>query len=1186
MKHDKNRNCILKVGSFNCHGLLDKVDYPDFHELALEFDILGVTETWLGKNDKVYLPNFNYIPLNRVESKGPSRGGIGFFIKSEIRKYVKIQADLNDENFMWCKVDKSYLGYNEDLYICVVYIPPESSPREKRINKDHFETLINSMNKIKSENIVLVGDFNSRTHTLDDTIMKEKHDENYGDFYSKITKHKRSNKDQTINKYGKKLTEFCIASGCFIANGRTLGDFQGNLTCHEKNGSSTVDYAIVNLSLNKQVRFFQVLQSTIGSDHCPIKLELRTVKKDTTESNITPLPKPIKWNDETKMLLENRMNSIEITRIVEEIDTLLNTEKQDINLIAEKLSEIYAIRRQANVCSIKRKHKSSKVKVKKKWYDQTCQEMSRKLKDVTKLLAKSPNNPHTRGTFCKTRKEYNKLIKNKKKEWKHQMINYLESLEEKDPKEYWKLVSEIRGKNAVGTSFDAENFTSFFEKLYSPTAKVNDDVTRTVKEALNSLNKFTDEPNFTLEELIKAIRILKTGRAAGPDQTIAEMFKASPLFVLERILKVMNSIKVSLHFPEKWAEGITSLIHKDGDDDDPNNYRAITVTSALAKILAILVNERLDAWATETAIQRKEQIGFTKKCRPSDHLFVLKTLINSYNGQNKKLYTCFVDFQKAFDSVWREALFYKLIKSGMNIGYIKLIKVMYEKTKQSLKLNGGLTRSFRTGRGVKQGCILSPRLFNLFLNDLPEIFDDECSPVSLGNDLKISCLLYADDLVLLSESPEGLQKCLDRLSEYTEKWDLKINLSKTKILVFKNNGGKNVRNPEFFAGRHKVEESKMYKYLGTIISNTGNFKSNENNLKKKGLRASFIISKHIAQFAKPSISLSIFEKVVEPLLLYNSEVTGISIPKSWDSQKFLSRMWDIGNELNRVYIGFARQILGVHKKSSNIAIHAETGKFPICIKIFSRVIKYWTRLQTTKQPLLAAARDLENENYVNNRYNMTKVVGYLRSATNTNMLPIASTKEANHMHKTFFQNIQELYLKWWEEQKPQSTKLDFYYRYKKIFRFEPYLDKIPKYIRCHLTRLRVSSHSLPIEVMRYSKKEISRDERKCTICNLDKSGNEEHYLLECNNAEISHLRSTFLKSIRVEVPQIAKFTDKNIIDYCLNLGDDNIQMKFGILTKNILETYREETDGLREKPELPTQTKSGREIRKPQKLDL
>ena len=122
--------------------------------------------------------------------------------------------------------------------------------------------------------------------------------------------------------------------------------------------------------------------------------------------------------------------------------------------------------------------------------------------------------------------------------------------------------------------------------------------------------------------------------------------------------------------------------------------------------------------------------------------------------------------------------------------------------------------------------------------------------------------------------------------------------------------------------------------------------------------------------------------------------------------------------------------------------------------------------------------------------------------------------------------------------------------------------------------------------MRYSKKEISRDKRKCTICNLDKSGNEEHYLLECNNAEISHLRSTFMKSIRVEVPQIAEFTDKNIIDYCLNLGDDNIQMKFGILTKNILETYREETDGLREKPELPTQTKSGREIRKPQKLDL
>ena len=202
------------------------------------------------------------------------------------------------------------------------------------------------------------------------------------------------------------------------------------------------------------------------------------------------------------------------------------------------------------------------------------------------------------------------------------------------------------------------------------------------------------------------------------------------------------------------------------------------------------------------------------------------------------------------------------------------------------------------------------------------------------------------------------------------------------------------------------------------------------------------------------------------------------------------------------------------------------------------------------------------------------------------MLPLTNIKEINNMHRTFTKNIQKMYLDWWEEQKPKSTKLDFYYKYKKMFRFEPYLDNVPKYIRQHLTRLRLSSHSLPVEVMRYRKIKVSRDERKCTICNLDKKGDEEHYLLECNNAEISHLRNTFWDNIRVEIPQFENFTNKNIIDYCLNLGDSNIQMKFGILVKNILETYREETEGLREKPELPTQTKSGREIRKPKKLDL
>ena len=408
------------------------------------------------------------------------------------------------------------------------------------------------------------------------------------------------------------------------------------------------------------------------------------------------------------------------------------------------------------------------------------------------------------------------------------MIQQLESPEGKDPQEYWKLVNQLRENKQNNTYFNAENFTNFFEKLYSHSDKIDNQITESVRDILENMSNIANEPDFQMDELTKAISSLKI-KTAGPIPV--EMLKATPVNVLKVLLKIMNKIKSSYQFPDKWAAGITSLLLKDGDDEDPDNYRAITVTIALSKILAILINERLDKWSTEKEVQRIEQIGFTKQCRPADHLFVLKTLVDSYNNDGKKLYTCFVDFQKAFDSVWRTGLLYKLIKCGMNLEMVQVIKNMYEKTSQSLKINNELTRSFRTFRGVRQGCILSPRLFNLFINDLPEIFDCRCQPVSLGPDLQINCLLYADDLVLLSESSAGLQACLDRLQEYTDKWDLKVNLKKTKIMIFQR-GGRRIETPMYLGYQH-LEHAKHYKYLGTILTDTGSFKTNENNLKKK-----------------------------------------------------------------------------------------------------------------------------------------------------------------------------------------------------------------------------------------------------------------------------------------------------------------------------------------------------------------
>jgi hypothetical protein len=157
------------------------------------------------------------------------------------------------------------------------------------------------------------------------------------------------------------------------------------------------------------------------------------------------------------------------------------------------------------------------------------------------------------------------------------------------------------------------------------------------------------------------------------------------------------------------------------------------------------MNERLNKYLDENNIMSNCQIGFRKNYRTADHLLVLKTLIDYYKSKRKPIFACFIDFKKAYDSVWREGLFFKLILNGCSKRFIRLMLSMYFSYDCSVKLEEGYTTFFRSHVGVKQGCNLSPTLFNLFINDLPDIFDWSCTPVKL-NDTNLSHLLYADAL--------------------------------------------------------------------------------------------------------------------------------------------------------------------------------------------------------------------------------------------------------------------------------------------------------------------------------------------------------------------------------------------------------------------------------------------------------
>ena len=163
------------------------------------------------------------------------------------------------------------------------------------------------------------------------------------------------------------------------------------------------------------------------------------------------------------------------------------------------------------------------------------------------------------------------------------------------------------------------------------------------------------------------------------------------------------------------------------------------------------------------------QIGFVKGKSTSDHIFLLQTLIEKVVKKGKsKMFVAFIDFKKAYDTVNRDLLLNRLKQLGINGIFLKNIASMYEKTKYSIKLNKGYLDALDSNLGLKQGCPLSPMLFNLYIDDIGLVFREDCDPIEFQGE-NLGHFLYADDLVIISRTEEGLQKSLDKYLFFAKK---------------------------------------------------------------------------------------------------------------------------------------------------------------------------------------------------------------------------------------------------------------------------------------------------------------------------------------------------------------------------------------------------------------------------------
>ena len=599
------------------------------------------------------------------------------------------------------------------------------------------------------------------------------------------------------------------------------------------------------------------------------------------------------------------------------------------------------------------------------------------------------------------------------------------------------------------------------------------------------------------------------------DSISNEMLKTGCGALQKSLLKLFNCILCFGDYPTEWKCAYITPVHKGGSPDDPNNYRGISILSCIVKLFNTILTKRLDNFLEEKKIITPLQIGFFKEARTSNHMFVLRTIIEKYTHEKKgKLYTCFIDFHKAFDRVIHALMLYKLRNVGVTGNFYNVIKDMYVNNKLCVKMKSGFTQLFPSTIGVRQGDTLSPDLFKIFINDLPDIFDTSCDGIDIGM-LHFNCLLYADDVILLSTTEAGLQNCISKLEKYCDDWCIEVNLVKSKVMIF-NKAGK-LYNCDFTYKGMSLDCVREYKYLGVLFSLSGSFSLASSELYKKGLKAFYKI-KSIFGSTRPNseVAFHVFDHTIKPILTYGSEIWGSCMKNSRTTPSLDKIYRDMHAE--KLHLKYCKYVLGIHSKASNLATVGELGRFPIYNFICESISKFYLHIKGKEpdsllQQTLQTSKQL-HKNGIRSWYSgMDSVLNELKLDEEN----ICSVKlHLNNLYKdTWSKSIEQ-------EAVIKQGKLRTYALFKPFFQEEIYLEivKDVQKRKC-LTQLRVSAHRLEIESGRYKKKSAS--ERLCKCCNLNAVEDEVHFL--CNCSAYQNARQRFFELIIDKAPSFKTLHD-------------------------------------------------------------
>ena len=872
-------------------------------------------------------------------------GGISVFVRKIFKQFVS-KIDIQLDECIVLHIKHEFTGYDKDLICCFPYIPHEYSTVFYQNNIKGMERFINLFNSLSLRfgdvYWLIGGDLNARTGTLRDTIQVNNLDvyinamDGASFLFDNVCIDRKSRDPNFINSYGRQLIEFLKCNSLCIVNGRTQGDNVGNITCIANKGKSIVDYCIISRNIHNFVNSFNVIPRT-ESDHFPITISIScSICKDpdnVTNDISCHVIQPLYWKPSLTSEYMNDLTSCLKDCYESFMNYIDNNDLDSANLILKNCISSASTNMQSNRKNNKNRNSQPK------WWDKDLDALKTiKYQNLHKFHF--TNNDNDLEAYIQSKRNFkNTCVMKQKENDKNTIDELIKQSKEKNSHSFWDIFKTmLSNKTVKENNILPKEWFTYFNDLYNPKQKsiqptnnlqtflLNDDIINDGTEQMLNMPISLDEIDDVLDKL-------KVGKASGSDGIGPDFYKVNCVMLREFLSVLFNKVYESNIYPKEWSKSLIVPLHKKGNSSNVQNYRGISLLNIISKIFSSILYGRLLKWCDDGLHMPESQTGGRKGYSTLDNIFCLQALTQKYISKNKgRFYVLFVDFSKAYDSVPRTKLWEILISKGLKGKLLETLQSMHSNILSSVRIGKtNITDFFSCPTGLRQGCILSTLLFSLYVSKLEIILRESGVQgiETLPNDVSIFLLMYIDDLCIFSDNAIDLQRKIKILDDFCSEWGMNLNMSKTKIIVFRNGGILKHFEKWFYRG-NPIEIVTYYSYLGILVSSRLCWSKCVNELSCKAQqivsRLRYLCNRY--DYFTRQMLFTIFDTKVKPVLLYGSEI--------WGVRKF--------DDVEQVHIHFCKVVLNVGKTTRNFAAYGECGRYPLYVDYHCKAIKFWCNL--------------------------------------------------------------------------------------------------------------------------------------------------------------------------------------------------------------------------------------------------